>query len=225
MTHGKSVVNDNAHCGELPLRSDARKNRDQILRAAQQLFASRGLTVPLEDIAKHAGVGVGTLYRRFPGRKSLIQAVTLQSLEALTNAATNAQVQVQDSWGALTIFLQAWLRSRPIVSYDPLSAQLPHDLADREVRQAQQRWLDSLSLLIGRAQSEGSLRQDLTVDDVLGVMGLLVRSPEAVSARILQITIDGMRACSHAALASTVHPASSPAPDSTGAPAPHNPTV
>src|SRR6266566_9649705 len=74
-------VEDTPSSGEAPrMRADARRNRDQILIAARDIFADHGPGAPLEEIARRAGVGIGTLYRRFPDRQSLLRAVALDTL-------------------------------------------------------------------------------------------------------------------------------------------------
>ena len=75
---------------ERPLRKDAERNRQRILTAAGELFAERGLGVTLDDIAHHAGVGVGTVYRRFPNKEVLIDALFEQRIEAIATIAAEA---------------------------------------------------------------------------------------------------------------------------------------
>ena len=72
------------------LRADARRNRDQLVDAAGALFAERGPDVPMEEIARRAGVGVGTLYRRFPDRDALVRAVAYESLQRVVANARSA---------------------------------------------------------------------------------------------------------------------------------------
>ena len=76
---------------ERPLRRDAERNRQRILDAARELFTERGLAVTLNDIAHHAGVGVGTVYRRFPDRVQLIEALFEQRLEQIRELAEAAR--------------------------------------------------------------------------------------------------------------------------------------
>src|ERR1043166_6338645 len=83
-----------------PLRVDAARNRERILAAASEVFADRGLDVSLDDIARHAGVGVGTVYRRFPTKEALIEALFDSHLAQLEALAENA-VSYADSWDGL----------------------------------------------------------------------------------------------------------------------------
>jgi AcrR family transcriptional regulator len=88
-----------------PLRRDAERNRQRILAAAGELFAERGLSVTLDDIARHAGVGVGTVYRRFPDKNELIDALFEDRLKALC-AAAEAALASDDPWDGLVLFLE-----------------------------------------------------------------------------------------------------------------------
>ena len=83
------------------LRADARRNRDQILAAAREVFTAQGPEVPMEEIARAAGVGVGTLYRRFPDRESLIRAVAQESFTQVIDDARAACAEEATGWAAL----------------------------------------------------------------------------------------------------------------------------
>jgi AcrR family transcriptional regulator len=88
-----------------PLRKDAERNRVRILTAAGELFAERGLGVTLDDIARHAGVGVGTVYRRFPDKETLIDALFAQRIEALCDIAAQA-LEIPDLWEGLVFYFE-----------------------------------------------------------------------------------------------------------------------
>ncbi len=88
-----------------PLRKDAERNRVRILAAARELFAEQGLTVTLDDIARHAGVGVGTVYRRFPDKEQLIDALFEDRLGEIVAVATES-AEIDDPWLALVHFLE-----------------------------------------------------------------------------------------------------------------------
>src|SRR5436309_13964281 len=87
------------------LRKDAAQNRERLLAAASELFAERGLNVTLNDIAHHAGVGVGTAYRRFPNKEAVIDALFEQQLDGLAALAEQALLDA-DSWHGLVWFLE-----------------------------------------------------------------------------------------------------------------------
>ena len=88
-----------------PLRRDAERNRQAILRAAAEVFTTRGLQASLDDVARHAGVGVGTVYRRFPDKESLAEALFEERIEAMVALAEKALAE-PDSWTGLVSFLE-----------------------------------------------------------------------------------------------------------------------
>src|SRR5438105_12820922 len=90
---------------ERPLRKDAERNRQRILDAAAELFAQRGLGVTLNDIAHHAGVGVGTVYRRFPDKADLIEGLFEQRIRQIVELA-DAALADPDPWRGLTGFIE-----------------------------------------------------------------------------------------------------------------------
>ncbi|MDX6618207.1 MAG: hypothetical protein QOK36_593, partial [Gaiellales bacterium] len=90
---------------ERPLRRDAARNRERILAAAGEVFATRGLEVTLDDIAHHAGVGVGTVYRRFPDKEGLIDALFEERIAAIAALAEEAAAH-EDPWAGLVFFFE-----------------------------------------------------------------------------------------------------------------------
>src|SRR3954454_13570462 len=88
-----------------PLRKDAERNRLRILDAAGRVFADRGLGVTLDDIARAAGVGVGTVYRRFPDKSTLIDALFAQRMESMCDIAEEA-LEIPDAWEALVFYFR-----------------------------------------------------------------------------------------------------------------------
>src|SRR6266566_3882151 len=92
-----------------PLRRDAQRNRDAILAAARQVFCDHGLEAPLEEIARRAGVGIGTLYRRFPSRVELLDAVLADTVQAHVDAAEQA-LAMNDPWDGFTYYLEETCR-------------------------------------------------------------------------------------------------------------------
>src|SRR5436190_12269007 len=93
--------------GVRPLRSDARRNEGQLLQAARDVFVERGPGAPLDEIARRAGVGIGTLYRRFGDRRQLIRAVVEDALTRTAEAAEDAAAESPDAFAALTAYLHA----------------------------------------------------------------------------------------------------------------------
>src|SRR5918912_696083 len=89
-----------------PLRADAERNRARILAAAAEVFAERGLDVSLDDVAAHAGVGVGTVYRRFPDKDALIDALFEDKIAGVAEVAGRA-LELKDPWDAFETFVRA----------------------------------------------------------------------------------------------------------------------
>src|SRR2546425_11354594 len=94
------------------MRADARRNRHQLLIAARDVFAERGAGAPLEEIARRAGVGIATLYRRFPERESLMRAVVLDALDRVAQEAEHALAEEPDAFEALARYMHRALELR-----------------------------------------------------------------------------------------------------------------
>jgi AcrR family transcriptional regulator len=155
-----------------PLRADAQLNRDRILSAAAELFAERGLGVPLEEIARQAGVGVATLYRRFPTRADLASAAFERSMSRYTEAVDRALANPRPGDGFRElIFELCELQAHDAGLRDLLTTAFP---AASIVEQRTGEAVDKLRTLITRAQAEGSVRPDVVVGDV--VVTLLANS-------------------------------------------------
>jgi AcrR family transcriptional regulator len=177
------------------LRADARRNRDQIIATARSMFARGGLDVPMEEIARGAGVGVGTLYRRFTDRDALIRAVLEDNLTRLLTEIRAAAAEEPTAWQALVRLLTASVRLRLSVH---LAVHFRHTLTDDpNVTAMRSQLLDTLDDLVRAAQHDGDLRPDVGTGDVAQLSVLLSRTPELseMSARrCTAIMIDGLRA-------------------------------
>jgi AcrR family transcriptional regulator len=180
-----------------PLRRDAERNRLRILQAAREVFADRGLDASLDQVAAHAGVGVGTVYRRFPDKDALIDALFEEDIDEVAAAAQRA-LCASDPWEGLVDFLQQAnaLRARD----RGLRQVLLSRGADRTER-ARLKITPIATELLARAQQAGSLRADFDLFD-LPLIDLMVSaiadltsevSPE-LWRRALTIIIDGLAA-------------------------------
>lgn len=151
--------------GARPLRADAKLNRDRILAAAAELFAERGLSVPLEEIATRAGVGVATLYRRFPTRADLAAAAFERNMSRYTQAVDRALANPSawDGFRAL-IFELCELQANDAGLRDLLTTAFP---ASSTVEQRTGETVEKLRVLVRRAQAEGRLRPDALAADVV----------------------------------------------------------
>ncbi len=182
------------------LRADARRNRDQLVEAAGGLFAERGPNVPMEEIARRAGVGVGTLYRRFPDRDSLVRAVAFESLHRVVANARIAAGE-PDGWSGLTRFVRQSVTDLRLASW--LSMMSAHAWADMQLEREHEELRDDLlgllDQLVGRAQQEGSMRPEVGVGDLAVLLALVLRplpGPPATGAveRHVAVVLAGLRA-------------------------------
>jgi AcrR family transcriptional regulator len=147
-----------------PLRRDAERNRQRILDAARELFAEHGLGVTLNDIAHHAGVGVGTVYRRFPDKAQLIEELFEQRLEDLVALASRA-LDEPDAWHGLKTFLRRALelQANDRGVKDLITAST--DGLDR-VAKIRSRLLPIGLELVSRAREAGQIRTDVSAQDL-----------------------------------------------------------
>jgi AcrR family transcriptional regulator len=180
------------------LRKDAARNRERVLQAARELFAERGLGVTLNDVAHHAGVGVGTVYRRFPDKQALIDALFQKRLDEWGQIFEEGLAD-PDPWHAIVTVheraLELWARDRglrEILLGSP-------EASERGTQQRAQ--LHPLAArLIERAQAAGEVRADATTQDfgvLLVMVGAVMDAAEGVAPelwrRYLRIALQGLR--------------------------------
>jgi AcrR family transcriptional regulator len=184
---------------ERPLRRDAERNRQRILRAAAEVFTVRGLGASLDDVARHAGVGVGTVYRRFPDKETLIAELFTERVDAMVAVAKEA-CAAPDPWLALVSFLEyaagamaGDLGLRQLLMFATYGT-------DR-VSYAREQMRPVVSKMIERAQASGVLRADFTATDVPLIVFLLASAAEYAGParpnlwrRYLALIVDGMLA-------------------------------
>jgi AcrR family transcriptional regulator len=187
---------------ETPLRADARRNRDQILMAAREIFAERGADVAMEEIARRASVGVGTLYRRFADREALIRAVFHDTFQTVAEETRAALDEEPTAWAALLRIMRqsAWLHVSVQAKSPRVTAVVK---ADPDTRRLRDHLLDMVGEAVRRAQAEGTLRRDVAVGDIAMLfMSVVHHQAPAVTAeaaglapsRVLAIMMDGLRA-------------------------------
>lgn len=147
-----------------PLRKDAERNRRRILDAARELFAERGLGVTLNDIAHHAGVGVGTVYRRFPDKTVLIESLFEDSLEEIVDRL-RAAAEDPDPWHGLVTFLdgqfEAHARDQGLKE---LVTATPDGIA--RISRLRDELLPLSETLVRRAKRSGAMREDVAPTDL-----------------------------------------------------------
>ncbi|GII98656.1 TetR family transcriptional regulator [Sediminihabitans luteus] len=146
-----------------PLRADAERNRRRIVDAAREVFARHGLEAGLNEIARHAGVGVGTVYRRFPDKDSLVAAALDEEVARMLAVADAAQ-RSDDAWSGLVLLLEEGLvlLSSNVGLRDLLLSQRTDPLDDGP----EHLFLPYVESLVDRARVEGTVRPDVTVQDV-----------------------------------------------------------
>jgi len=181
-----------------PLRSDAERNRRLVLEAAAEAFAERGFDVGMAEIAKRAGVGNATVFRRFPSKDALVQAIFEDRIaEALGVIAEAAMVP--DPWKAFVHCLErmAELQARDRGFFQATEQIL---LEHPELLAHHRRILDAVDPIVTRAQAAGTLRDDVTTLDVLGLtkaaVACVLPSPDLRAdgwRRPLALMLDGMR--------------------------------
>lgn len=179
-----------------PLRADAARNRARVLEVAYQTFAEEGLSVPIDEIARRAGVGAGTVYRHFPTKDDLFRAVIADRLCYVTDSG-QALLESGDQDGeALFAFM------RLMVDWGETDQGLVQALAglgvdiNAAVPDAEAKFLDLLGALLAAAQRAGAARADVTVPEVksLLVACQAVQGYNAqVADRVVEMMLDGLR--------------------------------
>lgn len=188
-----------AHGSDRELRADARRNRERVLRTAQQLFATQGLGVPLDEIARRAGVGPGTVHRHFPAKEALYLAVATDQFEQLI-AEAEGLAATGDPAALFTLLSRMVATGAENVAVKSALAAAELDLrtAAPQVAADLTRHVDGL---LRRAQAAGTARQDVTVSEVMAVVaGAFAAVSHAGSgaspthsAHLAEIMLDGLR--------------------------------
>lgn len=178
-----------------PMRADARRNHERLVAAARAVFAREGGAASMDAIAREAGVGVGTLYRHFPRRIDVVEAVYRTDVDTLVRTAEEVCADLEP-WPALVAFLEAFVRyaqgKRTFLNelheaFDK-NPELRTDMIER-VRGA-------MDLVVRRAREAGLLRPDVSGADLMELMTPICANPR-VSAeqaeRLLAVVVDGLR--------------------------------
>jgi AcrR family transcriptional regulator len=171
------------------MRADARRNHEALLDAGKAVFARSGVDAPLDEVAREAGVGQGTLYRRFPTREHLFVAIMQDRVELLDRSAREL-LEAEDVWAALTRWLRLYDQSA--TDYRGLSARVGDGLSDdgSPMAQACAPMKASFALLFERARDQRLVRPDITALQVLSLVSAL---PKAAGP-YLDIVLNGLRA-------------------------------
>ncbi len=194
MSTPETTANPAATLIERPKRADARRNYEKLLKAAREAFAEGGEATSLESIAERAGVGIGTLYRNFPNRQALIEALYASEVEEVSRVAV--ELDGGDPWEAL----QTWLGR--VIAYVATKQALIGELVnylepDAEFFQTCRGTLyDAGEPLLVRAQEAGVVREDVTIGEVIQLVVGIAKIPNADPSQtehILSVALDGLR--------------------------------
>lgn len=188
--------NDKAEGGGRPLRADARRNRLKVIDAAQAVFSERGPDARMEEVAERAGVAVGTLYRHFPNKEALLEALIAERLGQVVEVARDVLHRDVEPWEA---FSKVMRRLTGMAYEDRAFAYVVPLLGDEgEVGEAKRRVGALLEELVHKAQEAGKMRPDVSAEDLPPLfMGMVMASPPGFSParqeRYVQIILDGLR--------------------------------
>ena len=183
------------------LRADAQGIRRRLLDAARDVFIERGPGAPLDEIARRAGTGIATLYRRFPDRRALIREVVRDAIERTTEEARLAAEEEPDPFRALARYMHRVVDVRTAAVIPALFDEIPFD--DEELRHARNAGPAAFEALVDAAHRAGALRRDVTSADI-GMLIVRMSRPlpggfpaevnAGLSHRHLDLLIDGLRA-------------------------------
>lgn len=174
------------------LRADAQRNLERVLAAAGELFSERGCEVSVDEIARRAGVGHATVFRRFPTKDALIAAVVAKEIEGLA-AFVREALELDDPGEAFRAF--AWRAGELHARNRGLYEGLERCVSDTEVAESKAELNALVEELVQRAQKAGALRRDFSADDVSGLLGsAILAAPADDWRRYLEVVLDGLAA-------------------------------
>ncbi|MET9256597.1 helix-turn-helix domain-containing protein [Streptomyces sp. NPDC003717] len=190
-------------------RADALRNRERIVAAAREMFTEHGPDVPLDDIARRAGVGNATVYRNFPDRDALVREVVCSVMDRTAGAAEVALAETGDAFEALERFVHVAADER-ISALCPMVATT-FDKFHPDLEAARERVERLVAEVMDRARTAGQLRDDVGVGDLMIAVAQLSRPPAGTQCpnvdrfvhRHLQLFLDGLRAPARSALPGT----------------------
>ena len=174
-------------------RADAQRNRATILATAEQMFAADGLAVSVDDIAKAAKVGIGTLYRHFPTKDALIAAIVIERTARMADH-TDAALANDDAGAALFALIERLIEEGE-KKRDFVEALGSSDLLmTPALEQSRARFKKALAKLVARAQEQGAVRDDVQATDITAMIKGLFAADVRSRTRLLKIFCDGLRA-------------------------------
>ncbi|MFJ9588797.1 TetR/AcrR family transcriptional regulator [Streptomyces acidicola] len=183
------------HARTTPLRVDAQRNLEHVLRAAREVFGESGYGAPMEDVARRARVGVGTVYRRFPSKDVLVRRIAEEETSRLTDQARSALGQEDEPWSALSRFLRTSVASGagrllpPQVLRVGVAEDGPDGIAVDEVRVPQQRPQPTAELRLVSGSQDAAVDDDAGASALLEVVGQLVERARAAGELRADVTV------------------------------------
>lgn len=184
-----------------PLRADARRNRARVLEAADAVFSEFGPAAPTEEVARRAGVSIGTVFRHFPTKEALIEAVVVERLTHLTAEAEQLADAV-DADTAFLAFFHRWIELSA-TKYQFASALSRSGTDVQEIRNThpdvERKLHDAVGVLLTRAQHTGGIRRDVSTSELIALMVGASQAHEHVGldagqrTHLLSVIIDGLR--------------------------------
>ncbi|GAA4926256.1 TetR/AcrR family transcriptional regulator [Streptomonospora halophila] len=191
------------------MRIDARRNREELLRAAREVFIERGADAALDAVAQRAGVSIATLYRNFPDRSALVRAIVLDGVDSMCRAARRARDAIADDpAGAWRTFVETAAALRAGVLMPMLLPMFPDLGTDPELSRARDEVAAAVGDLVAAAQRHGQVRSDVAADEIMLMIMALARPlpalaeehvPEFIE-RALAVAVAGLRPGSGPAL-------------------------
>jgi AcrR family transcriptional regulator len=183
---------------ERPLRADAKRNREKVLAAAHAVFSEHGREAQIDDVARRAGVGVGTVYRHFPTKEALIEALMVEAFRSIADCAETS-LGIEDPWEAFTTVL--W-HGAEVMSADRAMSEVFASIPGvmESALPTIEGLTETMETHIRRAQEAGRLRTDVVIDDIpmlmCGIGSATKKDHRCTDAwrRHLSIVLDGLRA-------------------------------
>lgn len=198
MAAGTTAHQSEPAANRRPMRADARRNYDRLLTAARTLFTRDGVDASLEEVARMAGVGIGTLYRHFPTRDALLEALMSDRFESARTRA-DALMGEADSTAALTDWMREFLVHTGAFRGLPASITAVANDPSSDLYRSCHEMRDAAQRLLVRAQESGDVRADVSADDVflmasaIGWLGEQALDDPTRPDRMLALMIDGLR--------------------------------
>jgi AcrR family transcriptional regulator len=184
---------------ERPLRADARRNRERVIEAARGAFAEAGADLPMEEIARRAGVGIGTVYRHFPNKEALLDALLASQL-ALFVERTRTALNKDDAWEAFRDMVREGASAQADdMAFCELVMARKSVSRSEQVAELREQLEFETGKLLDRAKAEGRMRDDFAIGDVSVLFASIagaIRSSDSPDAwrRQVEFALDGLRA-------------------------------